>query len=1167
MSHLSLGLLGPVRILRDADPATGFKSNKVRALLVYLAMEAGRPHARGVLAGLLWPDVPDRVALSNLRFALSNLRTVIGDRNARPSFLIITRETVEFNTAADCDVDVVSFHRYLAEAWRLSAGEMAIDNLKQAVAFYQGRFLEGFPSDSPTFEEWVLLRQEELGHEILQALYDLVSLLEEKGDYRQALRYARQALDLEPWDEEAHRQVMKLLALDGQRSAALAQYETCRRVLANELDVEPTRETTRLYELIRDGKLQAPPITPVAHEEIPDPPFVARQTELDQLDAFLDKALAGHGQVAFVTGSPGSGKTALIHEFIRRAMQTHSDLLTATGNCNAYTGVGDPYLPFLEIIQLLTGDTEAKKVDATLAHQTIRRLLTALPTVLHALTDSAPDLLDRFISARALLERANALIPAGGVSLERLEKYIEARSQAQGRDEPQQVDLFEQYVHVLSAIARTHPLILVIDDLQWADSGSVGLLFHLGKRLEGQRILMLGAYRPEEIAIGRDGVRHPLESIINEFMRDFGKIHIELDHSEGRAFVDAFLDTEPNCLSAKFRDTLYRHTGGHPLFTVELLRGLQERGDLMKNRAGQWTEGGSLDWEKLPPRVEAVIAERIGRLPEAMKSLLSAASVEGEEFTGEAVARACAIDVSRVIQQLSGALSKQHRLVRAQGTQQFGGQRVACYRFGHFLFQKYLYHQLDEIERMCLHQAIGEALEELWGDETDECVMQLARHFEIAGVNEKAIDYLWLAGERAVRLLTNKEAVTLYRHGLELLQLLPDSPEKMERELKLQTSIGVPLLALRGFSDPELARSYGRAREICQQIGSAPQLFHALRGLKAYYDLRGEIYAALDLGRQMLSIAERQEDEDLLVMANNNMATTLQYLGDLTAYRHYLDKVIEFYNFDRHHLLAFKFGYDPKVATLAQAAGLWMLGYPDQALQRVREAVRLADEIGQPFSQCFAYCFASQLHVIRREAQAALKNADKTVAFSEQHRSPLWLAVGLQAKGWAIARMGHGEEGLGLVMQGNDILRTIDSTHVLLVTAAWHGEVCGLAGKAEEGLSILDELIPQSIRAGVLYTVPQHYQCRGELLLKLGKLDEAEVSFEKAIEIARQQQAKGWELRTTLDLARLWASQGKHDAAYQRLREVYDWFTEGFDTLDLVDAKALIEELSKHNQQ
>jgi len=1153
MMALKISVLGPFQVTRGKEILKGFESNKVRGLLAYLAVEMDRPHYRESLAELLWPESPPQAALANLRYALANLRKVIGDRKTEPPYLLISRESLQFNAISNYELDSAIFSNLLTTD--------DIEGSKQALTLFHGDFLESFPSiDSSPFEEWVILKREQFRRNALEALHLLADHHEQRGEYPQALPFARRQVELGPWLEEAHQQLMRVLALDGQRGAALAQYEACRRVLASELDVEPSRETTRLYELIRDGKLIAPPpsirITP---EETPRPVFVGRQNELEQLDDFLDKALTGHGQVAFVTGSPGSGKTALVGEFTRRALDAHANLLFAAGNCNAYTGIGDPYLPFIEIIQLLTGDTEAKRADVTLTHRTARRLLAAFPTVVHALTESAPDLLDRFIPSQALLERARALVPTGGNWLEALERLIEMRGQAQGRDEPQQIDLFEQYVHVLSSIARQHPLILVVDDLQWVDSGSAGLLFHLGKRLAGQRILVLGAYRPEEISIGREGSRHPLESIINEFTRDFGKMRIELDRSEGRAFVEAYLDTEPNCLSGKFRETLYRHTSGHPLFTVELLRGLQERGDLIKNTAGQWTEGEALDWETLPPRVEAVIAERIARLPDGTQALLNAASVEGEEFTAEIVARACDVKDAETIHELSGALSKQHRLVRAQGTRRIGTQRVARYRFGHFLFQKYLYQRLDEIERPRLHETVGDALESLCGKKKDEFALQLARHFELAGLTEKAIDYLYLAGERAVRLLSNEEAITHYRHALDLLDALPDSPDNLGRELNLQISFGVPLLALRGFSDPELAQAYERAREICQQSGTAPELFHALRGLKSYYDLRGEVYTALDLGRQMLSIAEEQRDEDLLIMANNNMAVTLLYFGDLTAYRHYLDKVIDLYNFDSHHLLAFRFGYDPKVATLAHAVGLWMLGYPDQALQRAREAVRLADEIGQPFSQCFAYFFASYLHVIRREAQVALENAEKAVAFSEQHRSPFWLACALEAKGWAVSQLGDGEEGLGLVVQGSDMLRAIGSNFVLFATAAWQAETYGLAGKVEEGLSLLDELISQSIQAGGLYMVPQHYQCRGELLLKLRKASEAEVAFEKAIEIARQQGAKGWELRATLSLARLWMSQGKHEPAYHRLREVYDWFTEGFDTPDLMDAKALLE--------
>ena len=355
MAHLSLSLLGPFQVTLDGQPVTGFKSNKVRALLAYLAVEADRPHRREVLAGLLWPDWPDRDALSNLRYALSNLRRVIGDRTAEPPFLLITRDTLQFNAASDYWLDVTAFTDL--------TGLGDLSGLEKAVALYRGSFLEGFSvSDSAAFEEWALFTREQIGRQMSSVLHRLSVTYEQRGQYEQAQSCAWQQVELEPWDEAAHQQLMRTLALRGQRSAALAQYETCRRLLAEELGVEPAEETTRLYEQIRNGKLKAfvpspasPPDLsarlPLFLEEEPPqveiPVFVARERELAQLDGFLDLALAGQGRVVFVTGEAGSGKTALVQEFTRRAQDVHADLVVASGNCNAYTAASaTPTCPF-----------------------------------------------------------------------------------------------------------------------------------------------------------------------------------------------------------------------------------------------------------------------------------------------------------------------------------------------------------------------------------------------------------------------------------------------------------------------------------------------------------------------------------------------------------------------------------------------------------------------------------------------------------------------------------------------------------------------------------------------------------------------------------------------------------------------------------------------------
>ena len=459
MAHLSLSLLGPLQITLDGQPVTGFKSNKVRALLAYLAVEADRPHSREVLAGLLWPDWPNREALSNLRYALSNLRRVIGDsarsgvRGAEPPYLLISRQRLQFNTASDSWLDVTAF----TEKVEVEGSQASdLQQVEEAVELYRGSFLHEFAlGDSAAFEEWVLFRREQMARQMTAALHRLAAAYEEWGEYEQAQTYAWRQLELEPWDEVAHRVLMRTLALDGERSRALAQYETCRRLLAEGLGVEPSEETTRLYEQIRDGKVRTPvpPVSPAPtvvaeppaflDEDLVDverPVFVARERELAQLDGYLELALAGQGRVVFVTGDAGSGKTTLVQEFTRRAQDVHVDLVAASGNCNAYTGIGDPYLPFREILERLTGDVEARWAAGAMSGEHARRLWHTLPFAAQALVEAGLDLVDTFVPRAALLERARACALSRVDWLARLEELVQRKLPDSGALRPQQSD-------------------------------------------------------------------------------------------------------------------------------------------------------------------------------------------------------------------------------------------------------------------------------------------------------------------------------------------------------------------------------------------------------------------------------------------------------------------------------------------------------------------------------------------------------------------------------------------------------------------------------------------------------------------------------------------------------------------------------------------------------
>jgi ABC-type oligopeptide transport system substrate-binding subunit len=371
---------------------------------------------------------------------------------------------------------------------------------------------------------------------------------------------------------------------------------------------------------------------------------------------------------------------------------------------------------------------------------------------------------------------------------------------------------------VLHDVAASHPLLLILDDLQWADTASLSLLFHLGRRLAGCRVLIGCAYRSEEVALGRDGQRHPLERILAELKRTFGDVWIDLGHVdklEARGFVDEVLETQPNRLGEGFRRSLFERTEGHPLFTVELLRALQERGDLVQDEDGRWVEGGALDWGPLPARVEAVIEERVGRLGGELGEILAAASVQGEEFAAQVVAGVCGIRERDVIRKLGWALDKRHRLVVERGSGQVGPRRLHLYRFRHSLFQQHVYGELGEIERRLLHGDVGSVLEELYGEQTEEITSQLAWHFSQAGEVDKAIDYLLLAGDRSRFLNAGQEAIAHYQQALALLK------ESEDYERAGQTLMKLGLAQHLSFDFRSSSQAYRGASALRKKAGAS----------------------------------------------------------------------------------------------------------------------------------------------------------------------------------------------------------------------------------------------------------------------------------------------------------------------------------------------------------
>jgi DNA-binding SARP family transcriptional activator len=955
------------------------------ALLAYLAV-SGQGHSRDSLVTLLWPDYEQREGRADLSRMLSTLRKAVGETS-----LATDRERVALDESAGLWVDAIHFRQEVGACRERIVAGMDDDcrrRLAAAVALYQTDFLAGFTLPGcPAFDEWQLLQTEALRRDLGWALAQLVAASEAGNDWAQAIEYAQRWVGLDPLHEPAQRQLIALYARSGQRAAAHRQYQACERVLADELGVEPERETKQLYEQIRSGSglfspagagaplpeaAQAPSFDWIERER--EGTFVGRERELAQLDELLARAIAGDGRVVFLSGGAGWGKTSLLQAFISRAQDAHPKLVVASGNGSAFAGAGDPYLPFREALSLLAGDVLATGTVGEMGREQARRLWEMAPETAQAIVDHGPQLLDVFVPGKSLLARVAARAPAGDGGLAALQQEVARRQEAPGQVE--QAGLYGQFSSVLHQLAQKRPLLITLDDLQWIDDASAGLLFHLGRRLAGSRILVAGAFRPDELGQGRDGQPHPLLPILDEFQRQYGDILIDLaqpGEAEGRAFVEALLDTEPNRLDEAFRQALFRQTAGHPLFTVELLRDLQKRGNLVQDEAGRWFEGEELDWQTMPARVEAVIARRVSRLDRAAREILDVASVEGEQFTAEVVARVVGLPERPLLRILS-QLQKRDRLVAARGEIAVGQGYLSAFRFRHLLFQQYLYGQLAAGERRRLHGDVADALGQLYAGDLDPIAVSLATHYEAAADWEKAVPIWCRAGDLAYQQGSLRDAArhyqaalahwpeaesdgraeTLYRqaeclwmlgrHG-EALAALEASSALFYGAGDRRSAAAVQRLSGRVYweqGEVEAAgRAYQQALALLEGEPESEELGWALAGMANYYMHLGDYETSIALGERALAQAWRYDAGALVVQCLCDLGSALSGKGDWQGLVLLRESLAQAQRINRPH--------DAGRAYLYLAEGLGYLGHYEEARETLREALAHSRRMHIPY--------------------------------------------------------------------------------------------------------------------------------------------------------------------------------------------------------------------------
>ncbi len=881
--------------------------------------------------------------------------------------------------------------------------------------------------------------------------------------------------------------------------------------------------------------------------------FVGREQELARMHTAFARAQRGERQIMFVSGEAGIGKTTVVDRFLDQ-VRTNGHAQIGRGQCIEQHGSGEAYLPVLEALGQLCREPGGEQVVAVLRRYAPMWLV-QLPGVLETR------------------------------QLEVLQRQVYGSSRER---------MLREFVEALDLVGTKTTVVLVLEDLQWSDISTLELLAYLAQRRGRAQVLVLGTYRSADVVASG----HPLRRVVQE-LHGHGQcedLALELlSEEEVEEYLRRRFPGSPAVTALS--PVISRRTDGNALFTVNFVDYLIQQGVIVE-ADGQWQMRADTATIQglVPETVQRLIVKQVEGLSKEEQRLLEVASVVGITFTAAEVAGVTGRTVEDV-EEVYENLASLEQFIEVQGITEWPDRTLtARYSFRHALYQHVVYERIGQVQRVRLHRQLGEWLARTYGERAGEIAVELAVHCEEGRNYQQAVRYRQQAGETALRRNAYQEAQQHLTQGVELLQTLPDTQERKQQELALRIPLNAVLLATHGLAATELEQNLQRARELCREVSDPVRLVPVLIGLTRLHMMRADRAETEELMEQERRLLERIDDPASLVQLYTQIGTAEMVRGAHVRAREYHRHALNLDDPEAHRLQVFSFGGDPKVVALAISGwSLCLSGWLEQAWSHAEQGIIRAEELSHPLSLIVALLHAAHVRQFRGELDQAGDLAQRFVALRHKHSFALYAAWGPMTQGSILVQRGELAEGIALLTTGLAQYRAMGSQTLLPYFLSFLAEGYLRLGQAEEGMQVVLEALHLTETIFDRFWEAELHRLQGEISLAQSRVrslasslqkgskfkvrgsqsaavnphsafriphSEAEACFHKAIEVACQQDAKSLELRAVMSLARLWQSQDKKAEARQRLAEIYGWFTEGFDTADLRDSKALLEELA-----